>query len=416
MTGKLARVRWKMGQALLPDHFMAQEEALLADVQLRSRIGGLPPYGFAAVRWNDSLLSEGVLTLQAATLVLPSGQLLKIPDSVAASPMNLNVPGTTSVLVYLHYLGEQELGPEQPGGGWSAETEQDVPRVKLQIALSAEQNYPDALESLRLAEFAKDPEGIWRLTDQFVPPLLMIGTSPFLQEALTELPQAMEVFQFKLIQDSASYLSGGSLHGVKQCLKSVYRVQRLLADLGGQVHLHPYTVLEALKELYVEICFYRGTTPKHANAPYNHDQLATCFANVLDPLVEQMRLAEKQSPYLPFEFRDGVYSISLPAEMRQAKAVFFLVHKNQVSRSVALESFKMAAPSRLSMVHKLALPGIPVQRIDRPILAHSFGPEVDFFKVDEGEEWESALREEAVAFYNAPAFEELEFYLYWHFG
>ena len=60
MTGKLARVRWKMGQALLPEHFVAQEEALLAHSQLRSKIGGLPSYGFASLRWNDSLLSEGV--------------------------------------------------------------------------------------------------------------------------------------------------------------------------------------------------------------------------------------------------------------------------------------------------------------------------------------------------------------------
>jgi type VI secretion system protein ImpJ len=214
--------------------------------------------------------------------------------------------------------------------------------------------------------------------------------------------------------DSASYLSGSGLYAVKQCLKSVYRTQRLLANLKGQVHLHPFHTLEALKELYTEVCFYRDTAPRDVADPYHHDQLATCFKNVLGPLKEQMQLAQKRSPYLPFALRDGVYRIDLPAEIKEAKEVFFLIQKNQVSRTVSLATFKISAGARLSMIHKLALEGIPVKRVDRPALAQSFGSEVEFYQLGAGEEWDHGLREGAVSFYDRPEFDKLEFYLYWY--
>jgi type VI secretion system protein ImpJ len=130
-----------------------------------------------------------------------------------------------------------------------------------------------------------------------------------------------------------------------------------------------------------------------------------------------MQLAEKRSPYLPFALRDGIYRLELSSELKAAKEVYFLIQKNQISRAVALKDFKIAAPSRLSLVHKLALEGIPVKKVDRPALAHSFGPEVEFYQLSLGEEWQNGLREGTIAFYHRAAeFSELEFYLYWYAG
>ncbi len=79
MAGKLSRVRWQMGQTLLPEHFQAQEEALLAETNMRFRMSGIPAYGVAALKWNETLISEGVFSIQAMALVMPSGLLLDVP-------------------------------------------------------------------------------------------------------------------------------------------------------------------------------------------------------------------------------------------------------------------------------------------------------------------------------------------------
>ena len=412
MTDKLARVRWKMGQALLPEHFVAQEEALISDSSYRFRASGLPRYGIADLQWNDTLLAEGVFSIQSMTAIMPSGMLISIPGNAVLSPFNLNIPGTVDVDVYCHVLHDT-LSEEAAQEDWEDTEESTIPRVIYQLALSSEQNHPDALITMKLVVFSKDPEGIWRVSSSYIPPMLQTGTSPFLREEIADLSQALEAFQYNLTLDAASYLSGESLFSVRQCLKSVYRTQRFLANLESQVHLHPYFLYETLNNLYAEVCFYKNTVPEHITSPYNHDKLATCFSRIVNPLKEQMKTAKTRSPYIPFAFKDGVHRVALPKEIREAKQVYLLVQKSHVNMEFAVEHLKLACFSRLSLIHKMALQGIPVRKTDRPSFQHAFGPEVDFLLIVEGEEWDYALRELSVSFYHHSQFEEMEFYIYW---
>jgi type VI secretion system protein ImpJ len=411
MAGKLSRVRWQMGQTLLPEHFQAQEEALLAETNMRFRMSGIPAYGVAALKWNETLISEGVFSIQAMALVMPSGLLLDVPGNATASPLNLNIPGTVKVPVYCHVVGESSPG-EESGESWETQEEGTIARAVYQLVLSSEQSQPGAFETIKLAEFEKDPEGTWMLSQSFIPPLLQVGTSPFLMTEFDQFGDALELFQYNLALDAASYLSGAGLFRVEQCLKGVYQTQRFLANLRFQVHMHPYYVYEALKSFYIEVCFYKGVVPEHFASPYKHDELATCFQEILGPLQDQMKLVEVESPYLPFLFRDGLYQIQLPPEMREAKEVYLLVQKSQVSKVVSLEDIKLASISRIPLVHRLALQGIPLEKVDQPSFQHSFGPEVDFFRIIQGEEWDHALSELSLSFYDQPQLKEMDFYIY----
>jgi type VI secretion system protein ImpJ len=411
MAGKLARVRWQMGQTLLPEHFQAQEEALVTDTIMRFRMSGIPAYGIAALKWNESLISEGVFSIKAMTMVMPSGLLLDVPGNAVADPFNLNVPGTVKVPLYCHVIGDTSSSKsveESP----EAEEEGAIARTIYQLVLSAEQSQRGAYETVKLAEFNKDPEGAWSLRKDFIPPLLQVGTSPFLLDEFDAFAEALELFQYNLALDAASFLSGSGLFRVEQCLKSVYQAQRFLANLRSQVHLHPYYIYEALKNFYIEVCFYKSAVPEHVASPYNHDQLADCFKEVLQPLKEQMKMVEVESPYLPFQFRDGLYQIELPPGMREAKEVYLLIQKSQVSKVVWLKDLKLACVSRLPLVHRLALQGVGLKKVDQPSFQHSFGPEVDFFRVVEGEEWDHALRELSLAFYDHPQLKDMDFYIY----
>ena len=410
MSGKLARVRWEMGQALLPDHFVAQEEALTADAQARHRTRGLPATGIAALKVNDTLLAEGIFSVRTLTVMMPSGLLLDVPGNAVISSFNLNVPGTVSVPVYLHRVGEAEQEAE------GEEAEDPFPRVIHKLVLSSEQGLSEALETLKIAQFEKDPDGAWRLSGKFIPPLVQVGTSPFLVDSLKVIAESLEPFQYKLTQEiAASYLSGDSLTSAKQCLKAVYGFQRLLADLFHKVHPHPYYLLEALKAFYTEVCFYQNTVPEHISDPYDDDRLGACFGQVLDPLIKLLQLTRAPSPYLPFALEDNLFKVAMPARTREAREVYFLVQKESAGQNVSLKEVKLAGTARVSLVHKLALQGIPLRRIERPPFQHSFGAEVDFYMVTMGEEWDHALRELSVAFYHTPQLAGIKFYLYWRF-
>ncbi|MEN6318104.1 MAG: type VI secretion system baseplate subunit TssK [Syntrophaceae bacterium] len=412
MNDKLARVCWKMGQTLLPEHLLAQEDALLANTVIRFRTQGLPSYGIGKLILNESLLGEGVFSVQEMTLVMASGLLLNIPGNAVVSPFNLNLPGTTKVLIYLHILNDMSTASDSSVGGWEDDTEVRIPRVIHRMALSSEQDYPNAIEMLKLAEFNKSPEGAWHIAQDYIPPLLQVGTSPFLRKEIDALSDALSLFQYNLYMDAVSYLSGDSLSSVKQCLKSVYRSQRLLANLVSQVHLHPFYLYEDLLTLYTEVCFYRNTTPENITSAYNHDQLASLY-NIIELLNKQMQLVRTLPPYLPFELRDNIYQVRLPDEIRQATNVYLLAQKDKVITQLSIGDLKIAGLSRLPVVHKMALQGIPFKKVEHPSFQHSFGAEVEFYLIKEGEEWDHALNEMTVAFYNRPGLKDATFYIFW---
>lgn len=411
MNDKLARVCWKMGQTLLPEHLLAQEDSLLANAVLRFRMQGLPSYGLGKLIVNETLLGEGIFSIQEMTLVMASGLLLNVPGNAAVSPFNLNLPGTIKVSVYLHILNDMPTA-DSSTGGWEEDADVRIPRVIHRMALSSEQDYPKALDTLKLAEFTKSPQGTWQVSQEYIPPLLQVGTSPFFRKEIDALVEALALFQYNLYMDAVSYLSGDSLSSVKQCLKSVYRSQRLLANLVSQVHLHPFYLYEDLYTLYTEVCFYRNTTPENITSAYNHNQLAS-LNTIIDLLHKQMQLVRTLPPYLPFELVDNIYQVKVPDEIRQATNVYLLAQKDRIITQLSLDELKLAGFSRLPVVHKMALQGIPFKKVEHPSFQHSFGAEVEFYQLREGEEWDHALNETTVAFYNRPELRGTTFYLFW---
>ena len=57
--------------------------------------------------------------------------------------------------------------------------------------------------------------------------------------------------------------------------------------------------------------------------------------------------------------------------------------------------------------------GVPIKHLSQPT-SPSFGPDIDFYQLTTGEEWETAQREGSLAFYNQPTLEkQAAFFLFW---
>ena len=166
MSDRLAHVRWQMGQALLPDHFYAQEEALVAEMHLRNAIRGFPTYGIANMAWSEELLADGVLAITEATLILGSGVLLSVPHNAACPPVNMTLLGTNRVTMYLHFMGDAEEVKELDRGWRSGENQ--TPKRMHRLLVSTDQAQPEALSSLKLGIFEKQPDGAWALSPDYL--------------------------------------------------------------------------------------------------------------------------------------------------------------------------------------------------------------------------------------------------------
>jgi type VI secretion system protein ImpJ len=409
---KLARVRWHVGQTLLPEHFEAQEQALEAQVRLHASLSGMPAHGVAALTWSEPLLAGGSLSVSTLTAVTPAGFVVDVPGNAVLAPFSLEGTGRSEATVYLHVLRDTTSAA---GVRLYAEDPPVLERVLRVLRLSAEPVLDGAVDSLALATFRRDTEGVWHLSEEQVPPLLLVGPHPFLGGLLGRLDALLEQSRLQLLARlSDSYLRSDRLSSARRALCQVHRLQSLRDDMRHHISPHPYALFDALRQLYFEACCYLELLPDGTLPAYQHDAPGKGLGRWLELLTRALRPEATRTTHRPFAARDGQFTFSpLPTEVRDGSEVYLLVQRRQAAEALPLDGVKLASPSRLSMVRRMALKGIPFHHVPHPAFPHALGPEIDWYQLVPGEEWQLALREDGVAFFVTPALQGAQVSLFW---
>lgn len=405
-----SRVHWQMGQALLPEHFYAQEQSVREEIGLRFRTAPVPSWGLGSLSWDTFQLQKGIVSLQEMTLFLQSGTVVDVPGNTAPAVFNLNATGGTVASLYVHLDSAYDV----VSTGIGDLAEEGIERVVQRIELSAAPYTETAAQSFKLAEFAAGPDGAWSLLPSYVPPLVRMGTTPFFA-AHEERAKAVvrTVRQTLLDEIQNNYLAAENQASAKAALRGLYGFLGLLADLDAGVPFAPYDFFLALRGLYIDVCIFRGISPVAAERPYDHEDIAGSFEAVLAAIEEQVQVRGQSVPYVEFTKREGMLVCELPVECRRAKDVFLLVQKPQVSTNLDLSRVKFASESRLHTVYERALKGIPLTRMDNPPFFRGISANVDFFAIAPGQEWDYAVREGKVVVFDAPQLQNTRLYLYW---
>lgn len=405
-----SRVHWQMGQALLPEHFYAQEQSLREEIGLRFRTASVPSWGLGSLTWDTFQLLKGIVSVQEMTLFLQSGAVVDVPGNTGPAVLNLNATGAALASVYVHL--DSAFDTISLGVGDVAE--EGIERVVQRIELSTAPYTETSAQSFKLAEFAAGPDGAWSLSPSYIPPLVRLGTTPFFDAHKERaMGVARAVRQTLLDEIQNNYLASENQSAAKAALRGLYGFLGLLADLEAGVPIAPYELFRALRGLYLDVCVFRGIAPAQAERAYDHEDIAGAFDAVLGGIEEQVQITGQQVPYVEFVRREGMLVCELPQACRRAKDVFLLVQKPQVSTRVELSRVKFASESRIQLVHERALKGIPLARMDNPPFFRGVSANVDFFAVMPGQEWDYAVREGKVVVFDGPQLEGMRLYLYW---
>jgi type VI secretion system protein ImpJ len=403
-----ARVYWKLGQALLPEHFYAQEQAIREEVALRARMSAAPSWGVGTLQWDTFQLLKGIVHIQEMTLFLQSGTLVDIPGNTAPAICNLNTTGAARTPLYAHLHGAPDVVAVQHGPD-----EEGIERMVQHIELSTAPYSESGVQSFKLAELESGADGTWSLSAAYLPPMVQVGASPFFEPHLQRMSGLVRTLRQTLADEiKESQLESEAQSGAKHCMRGLLGFQGLLVDLEAGVHHHPYQLFAALRSLYVDVCLLRDTPPTEAERAYDHEELAETFGALLERLEENVGVRGRRTPVTELVRRDGLIVATIGKEMQRAKDVFLLVQKPQVSSPIDLSRVKLAAESRLQTVYERALRGIPFQHVESPPFIHGMSATVDFYALASGQEWDYALREGKMVLYEAPQLRGCRLYLH----
>lgn len=414
---KLAKVRWEVGQPLLPEHFLAQEEAFEAALRLRASFSGLPSYGVGALRWNTGQLNEGILAIQSLSAVTGGGIVLQVPGNAKMlNEFPLDETGKTEVTVYLHVLKE-ETDAKDIG---LYRGEKRIKRVVRQLRLSTDPSTEDEVdESLKLVRLKKEDKR-WQLVKGWAPPMLLVGPNPLLKWLLDDLqellPQVQEQLAAHVVQDTMLHPSKRS-HAYR-VLTEVFHVRSMMDDLRDrEVYPHPYRVYEALRRLYAEACAYvgeipkgyMGKNPKDRLKAYDHENPGPALAELYGLLERILKPEDSpQSSYEYFKYENGRFILELPKEAESARELYLLIRRSSDGSPHSTDGLKLASPSRLATVRRLALRGIPFEHVVQVEFAHGLDADIDWYrlKFKGHEEWVNVLNEGKLAFFDTPSIPE----------
>ncbi len=414
MANPSARVRWSVGQVLLPEHFRALEASLSAEGAARIDLLGLPTHGVARLEWNGDDLRGGVLYLHAARLVLHSGELVDIPETAeVTAPLDLRKAGRNEVAVYLHVLDDPAPGEEalEPAGKGA------LPRVVQRVELSDKPSVPRSRGRLKLADFVRQPGGTYALSSEYVPPLVQIGPNPWLGERLRVLSADLGSFAANLGElVMAAEEEGEPVRALQRARIEAIRLGALLDDLGRAIAPHPYMIFAALRSFLLELYLLEGSAPEGPLAAYDHDDLGGAFNALLRSIEGKLALPPLRTPCVPLEVEEGRFvGKELPLQVLEAHEVYLLIQRPSPEARVTLEHVRIASPGRLRAVHERVLRGVRVTPVARPPFRHGFGPNVDVFRLaGEGDpEWRHVVAERAMCFYQQPQLAGVRAALFW---
>jgi len=408
---QLKRVFWQVGQPLLPRHLVSQEDSLLAHGSLYFKYIGIPFYGVGCLQWDETLLTQGIISISKLTLVFPAGHLVDVPGNATINSLDINKLGKTRITVFLHLMaaaGEQE---EYLGSG--SEYDKIVFSVN-HLELSVESNSHNVTAVMKLAEFEKDLENRWSLCEEYIPPLLTTDDHPFLSRALMELKTRLDQFHGVLELESTT---GQSFEGhtleTKLCLLEIAKMRRLLTNMREQVSSHPYFLYHAFSQYLDTIAILYNDKTNFKLLPYQHDKLGTLFGKLIEALKVD-EIGDQNISRLQFEKRDHCYvSEKIPHELQDAKEIYLILQKVDMVGNPNVEGVKLAAYSRLMNTIIFGVQGIGLIRLERAPFNHSFSKRANIYSVERDIEWGHALKEGRLAFNYKDEIKDLQAFLYW---
>jgi type VI secretion system protein ImpJ len=298
---RLTPIAWTEGMFLRPQHL--QQHDLYLEARLAALVRSLDPFhwGVRAFEIDREALSDHRIELLRLDAVLPGGTLLRYPDGNAVIESRAFDPSLESLEVWVavrrlrdtevnaapaesaardsRYRIRSENVPDLNRGG--AEAPVDVLMNNVRMFLSGEELELETCDAIKLAriEASGDLARPFRLSSEYVPPLLALQAFPPLAEELAQITSQVAA-KVRVLSGRTTTIATADLP--KMWMRyTLARIAPLLRHLLGTGATHPFALYSALVELAGALAAFE--LQESVELPeYRHDDLYGCYHELLE--------------------------------------------------------------------------------------------------------------------------------------
>lgn len=422
---QLQPVLWSKGTFLTPQHLQLQDKFLEDSMNFRVQALNFCAWGFSELVLNQELLTEGQLAVSRASGIFPDGLVFEIPGSDQPPPSKSLAeffdPGMNDLDIYLTVPDYKDKGLNVAAAGQTTSSryvaeiaairdentgtgEKPVQIARKNLRLLAANESREGSSVLRIANVEKTETGSFRLNPRFVPPLLEVRASDYLQGLISGI---LEILSAKSSQLSASRrqknlsLADFTTADIANfwLLYTVNSNIPVLSHIFQGQRCHPEELFSALTALGASLTTFSPTIRPRDLPVYDHSNLSKVFTE----LDEKLRiLLETVVPTnvvsLPLKHvKNTVYATSIDQDKylnntRMYLAVSADANDETILRSVP-QLVKACSATHIEQLISKALPGIPLTYISSPPSAIPVKMKYQYFSLNQsGAAWESVTR------------------------
>lgn len=356
-------VHWHEGLFLQPHHLQLMQRRL--QVEIRAARALLSPHVYGVVEGKLSYddLADGRIRFERLHVIMPSGQEIRFPEEASLPSLDvraamargsgqmevsLAVPLWVKNRANAFRFGEPpdprvkflyipveaaDLADENTG-----ENAQSVylRKVNARLVLPGEDlSDMEFLPLLRIMRSVGEDAGKLRQDPDYVPPSLLLRSSPSLHDLMRELVAQLNASreQFRL-----KVTTGGLGLEVKweitMRLMALNRACASLTSLVEEGHLPPHRLYLALRELLGELLALHPGEKLYECQPYNHADPLPAFRELDRKIRDEIRVARAAEPLkVVFSGSPGLLRAVLEPQHFEKPTGYYLGVKTRVERT-----------------------------------------------------------------------------------
>lgn len=426
------KVVWTEGMFLRPHHFQQSENFLHSTLREWGQSQRVYTWGFFDVEFDEALLRQGKLALNAASGCLPDGTFfafsqpqqgpapLDLPDNVDRAKVVLAIPTRRNGREAVTFQDSQDSLARYLA--WESEVEDDnalavgaatVQFGKLRLRLMLEQDLTAEWTAMGVARVVeKRSDNHLRLDSDYIPPMLTLTGSHGLQSMMNDLHGLILQRSQQLSQRTPGTGRFNSADMVDFMLLALLNRQLgLHAHLQSLPLLHPESLFSHWLQLASELCTWSPARTPDVFPRYDHDDLHGCFTH----LTLQMRQAlsqvmEESAIQLPLTQRSHGLNVATVPESSMVREFGFVL---AVKANVPVDAIKTHFPAQMKVAPvtkirdlvQLQLPGLTLISMPGAPPQIPWHAGYSYFELDKNSElWKEMERSGAFALHLAGEF------------
>jgi len=435
------KVVWNEGMLLSPHHFQQWDNYY--EELLNSRFASLAPYEWGVLDFqaNAEAIANGSFDLLRCRAVLPDGLLVNVPDSdpaPAARPVGEHFnPDAERMSVYIAVPAKRSGAPNfQRNGGapdqnvrylqsgaatideTTGENEQQLSFATSNLRLLFEGELTEGYSAIKIAELERTTTGQLKLGETYIPPVLNIRASPWLEDMLRQLVEILITKSSSLGEQrrqrttsladftSAEVAVFWLLHTVNSTIPN-------LAHLFRTPVLHPERLYFEMAELAGKLMTFTPDRHPKDIVVYEHEDLYGTFSRLAQDIRDLLEtVIPTRCVPIPLEkVRESLYAGRVLDDRLLKEAGFYLAVRADIPEGQLIQRvprvIKVASRDTIDVVIGSALPGVTLTHASPPPAPIPTRPKFHYFQLDAtGMFWERIAGSKALAVYVPEEFKD----------